>query len=298
MPELPDIVAYQEAIARHAQGAKLLKARIYRPFLVRTFSPPANTAEGLTLTSVERMGKRIVLVFEDRCFFVFHLMIAGRFTWSASPPLRASKFDLASFQFASGTLMLTEAGSKRRASLHIFATREEARTLDRGGLEPLDASLEQFALVLTRENRTLKRALTNPHAFGGIGNAYSDEILFEARLSPMRLTRSLDAAEIDRLFQATQSSLRHWTQVIRKEVGDGFPGRGKVTAFRKDFNVHGRYGQPCRACGMPVQRIVYAENEANYCARCQNEDRVLADRALSRLLKDDWPKTIEEMAGE
>jgi formamidopyrimidine-DNA glycosylase len=298
MPELPDIVAYQEAIARHAQGTKLLKSRIYRPFLVRTFSPPANAADGLTLTAVERMGKRIVLAFEDRYFFVFHLMIAGRFSWGLGPSMRPSKFELASLQFESGTLTLTEAGSKRRASLHIFESRAEARTLDRGGLEPLEAPLEQFELVLTRENRTLKRALTNPHAFGGIGNAYSDEILFEARLSPMRLTQSLNASEIKRLYEATRSSLRHWTEVIRKEVGDGFPGRGKVTAFRKDFNVHGRYGEPCRACGMPIQRIVYAENEANYCARCQNEDRVLADRALSRLLKDDWPKTIEDMAGE
>jgi formamidopyrimidine-DNA glycosylase len=298
MPEMPDIVAYQEALVRCARGRVLKKVRIYRPFLVRTYHPLPTSVEGRMLIGVERLGKRLLLAFEDDYFFVIHLMIAGRLLWLDRPLNRPSKVDLASFEFESGTLLFTEAGTKRRASLHVYGDRTSAIGQSRGGIEPLDASFEEFSAAILRENRTLKRALTNPAAFSGIGNAYSDEILFVAKLSPVRLTSSLKEEEVHRLYEATQSTLEHWIEVLRSQFKERFPGRGEITAFREDFNVHGRFGKPCRICGMPVQRIVYAENETNYCARCQNEDRVLADRALSRLLKSDWPRTIEEMAGD
>lgn len=298
MPELPDIVAYQEAIERVALHSNLIKVRIYRPFLVRSIEPPVSALDGKELTGVERIGKRIVLAFSDDFFLVIHLMIAGRFTWQGAPPTRPGKTDLASFEFETGTLVLTEAGTKRRASLYVVKGRDGLQEHARGGLDPLSISFEEFKSALTKENRTLKRILTNPSAFSGIGNAYSDEILFAAKLSPVRLTANLKEDEIERLRIATKETLEHWIAVLRKQFKTKFPGRGQITAFRDDFNVHGRFGKPCNVCGMPIQRIVHAENETNYCARCQNEDRVLADRALSRLLKEDWPRTIEEMVGD
>lgn len=298
MPELPDIVIYQEALQRAIGSSRLVKARIYRPFLVRSIQPPISEVEGKALMDVERIGKRVVLAFEEELFLVFHLMISGRFVWLASPPPRPAKTDLASFEFESGTLLLTEASTKRRASLYVVRGRDGLVEHNRGGLEPLTATAEEFKQALTQENRTLKRVLTNPRTFSGIGNAYSDEILFNARLSPVRLSCSLKEEEVERLRVTARDTLLHWTDVLRKQFKTKFPGRGGITAFREDFAVHGRFGKPCPVCGMPVQRIVHAENETNYCARCQNEDRLLADRALSRLLKDDWPKTIEEMVGE
>ncbi|MBC8065449.1 MAG: formamidopyrimidine-DNA glycosylase [Chlorobia bacterium] len=298
MPELPDIIAYQEAIQRVALGCRLVKARIYRPFLVRSIEPTVCALEGRELASVERIGKRLALGFGDDLFLVFHLMIAGRFLWAHQPPPKPSKSDLASFEFESGTLVMTEAGTKRRASLYVVRGRANLAEHDRGGVDPIDGDAASFAKALTLENRTLKRVLTNPSIFSGIGNAYSDEILFAARLSPVRLTGSLGPEDIERLRIATRETLLHWTDVLRREFKSKFPGRGQITAFRDDFNVHGRFGEPCNDCGMPIQRIVHAENETNYCARCQNEDRVLADRALSRLLKEDWPRTIEEMVGD
>jgi formamidopyrimidine-DNA glycosylase len=298
MPELPDIVAYQEAISRVALGEVLQRIRIYRPFLVRSVQPDIKTVEGKRLQAVERLGKRIVLCFEDELFLVIHLMIAGRFQWTANAPLRPAKTDLAAFEFQSGVLVLTEAGSKKRASLMVVQGRDQLETLSRGGIDPLTATIEQFQEVLRSENRTLKRVLTSPDKFSGIGNAYSDEILFAAKLSPVRLSRQLSDDEAQRLYVSTKETLERWIEILREQFGDKFPGRGQITAFRKDFFVHGRFGEPCRVCGMPIQRIVHAENETNYCARCQNEDRVLADRALSRLLKEDWPRTIEEMSGD
>ncbi len=298
MPELPDVVAYQEAIERVAVHGRLLKTHIYRPFLVRSIEPPISALDGQELINIERIGKRIVFGFPDDLFLVFHLMIAGRFLWQPQPPQRPGKTDLASFEFETGTLVMTEAGTKRRASLYVVKGRDGLKEHHRGGLDPLTIDAQTFTATLTQENRTLKRALTNPSFLSGIGNAYSDEILFAAKLSPVRLTGSLTRGEIERLRIATKETLEHWIKALRQQFKTKFPGRGQITAFRDDFNVHGRFGKPCTVCGMPIQRIVHAENETNYCARCQNEDRVLADRALSRLLKDDWPKTIEEMVGE
>jgi formamidopyrimidine-DNA glycosylase len=298
MPELPDIVAYVEAIDRFATGAKLIKARIFRPFLVRSLAPPISEIEGKRLVRVFRIGKRVVLQLEDDLFLVFHLMIAGRFLWQTKPIVRPAKVDQACLEFETGNLVLIEAGTKRRVSLYVVQGSEGLVEHGRGGMEPLDCSLDEFSAAVKRENRTLKRVLTNPSVFSGIGNAYSDEVLFEARLSPVRLSQSLKPEEVERLWKATRLCLEKWTETLRKEFKGRFPGKGQITAFRDDFNVHGRYRQPCRVCGMPIQRIVHAENETNYCARCQNEDRVLADRALSKLLKEDWPKTIEEMVGD
>lgn len=298
MPELPDIAAYVDALERYVLGRELLKARVFKPFLVRSLAPPVKDAEGRKVVGLSRLGKRIVMSLEGDLHLVFHLMIAGRFLWSAKPVLKPGKVELAAFEFEDGTLVMTEAGTKRRASLYVVQGAEGLKEHNRGGVEPLDASFDEFKAVLTRENRTLKRALTSPANFSGIGNAYSDEILFAARLSPVKLTQSLSDEEIERLRVATQETLKHWTEVLKKEFKGKFPGRGQITAFRDDFNVHGRFGQPCRVCGLPIQRIVHAENETNYCAKCQNEGRLLADRALSRLLKDDWPKTIEEMVGD
>jgi formamidopyrimidine-DNA glycosylase len=296
MPELPDITVYIEALERHVRGEVLEDLRIRTPFLLRTVDPPLSDVVGRRVTALRRMGKRIVFVLDDDLFIVLHLMIAGRLKWFAAGSKGAKgsgKSDLAAFDFAKGTLMLTEAGSKRRASLHLVRGEDALRAFDRGGLEPLDATLAQFSERLTSESHTVKRSLTDPRLFSGIGNAYSDEILHRARLSPVKLTRRLTPEEIERLFDATRATLVDWTERLRESTGTGFPE--KVTAFREGMAVHGRYGLPCPVCGMPVQRIRYADNETNYCARCQTEGRLLADRALSRLLKEDWPRSIDEL---
>ena len=298
MPELPDITVYIEALERHVQGRVLEDLRIRTPFLLRTVDPPLSALVGQCVTGLRRLGKRIVFALDDELFIVLHLMIAGRLKWHAPGSKGAKgsgKVDLAAFDFANGTLMLTEAGSTRRASLHIVRGAEALREFDRGGLELLDATLTQFAERLTSESHTVKRALTDPRLFSGIGNAYSDEILHRARLSPVKLTRRLTDEETRRLFDATRATLVEWTERLRAETGDGFPE--KVTAFREGMAVHGRYGQPCPVCGTAVQRIRYADNETNYCPRCQTEGRLLADRALSRLLREDWPRSIEALEG-
>lgn len=296
MPELPDVELYVTKLRERLIGAGLIKARIYSLFVVRSVDPPINTLVGKEVVGASRMGKRIVLQFEDSLYLVIHLMIAGRLLWDEKPaPLKApNKIVLAALEFSSGTLILTEAGSKRRASLTLVRGEEALKTLDPGGVEVRDIPLQQFTEVLQQENRTVKRALTDPHWFSGIGNAYSDEILHAARLSPMRLTRSLKPEEIERLHRAVEEVLTDWTARLLHQFEGKFPGKGQITAFRPDFAVHGKYNKPCPVCGKPVQRIVYADNEANYCAVCQNEGRLLADRSLSRLLKDEWPKMLEE----
>jgi formamidopyrimidine-DNA glycosylase len=293
MPELPDVTVYVEAIARRVVGVKFLDVALDHPFTLRSVEPPIAEVRDRTITGVRRVGKRIAIGTDNGIFLVVHLMIAGRFAWTDADSAKPPKRGLVSFRFTSGVLTLTEAGTKRRASLTLVRGEAGLAQLDRGGLEPLAASAEAFREALTRENRTLKRALTDPRLFSGIGNAYSDEILHAARLSPLRLTRALESAEIDRLRTAVTDTLVLWTDKLRREYGEAFPT--KVTAFRPDMAVHGKFGAPCPVCGAKVQRIVYAENECNYCARCQNEGRLLADRALSRLLKDDWPRTLEEL---
>lgn len=293
MPELPDVVVYVEALARRVVGEPIAGIRIASPFVLRTFDPPISAAVGKRVLGVERMGKRIVLALEDDLFLAFHLMIAGRLRWRAAGTKPPGKLGLAAFDFASGTLLLTEAGSKKRAALHLVRGRDALRAFAPAGLEVLDADLEAFRAVFLRERHTLKRTLTDPRLFSGIGNAYSDEILHRARLSPVRLNDQLDDGEIARLYDASRAVLLEWTDRLRSETGDDFPE--KVTAFRPEMAVHGRYRLPCPECGSPVQRIVHAENETNYCARCQTGGKLLADRALSRLLHDDWPRTIEEL---
>ncbi|HEX5436947.1 MAG TPA: DNA-formamidopyrimidine glycosylase family protein [Gemmatimonadaceae bacterium] len=295
MPELPDITVYVEALARRVAGETLTGVRIRTPFLLRSVEPPIAAAAGARVIGVQRMGKRIVMALEPDLFLVLHLMIAGRLAWKTRGAKPPGKIGLAAFDFSTGTLLLTEAGSTRRASLHLVRGHDSLARFDRGGLEVLDASLAGFAARLAAESHTLKRALTDPRLFSGIGNAYSDEILHRARLSPLQLTGRLTGEEVARLYQATRSTLREWTDRLRTRAGDGFPA--KVTAFREGMAVHGRYGQPCPVCGAPVQRIRYAENETNYCARCQTDGRLLADRALSRLLREDWPRRIEELEG-
>jgi len=282
MPELPDVVVYIEALERHVVGQRLDRLNLRSPFVLRSVDPPIDSINGRTIAGVRRIGKRIVLEFED-LFLVIHLMIAGRLRWRApgQKPGIGPKLILATFQFANGTLFFTEASSKKRASIQLVRGEPALRALDPGGLEPLDATLEQFHDALTRENHTLKRSLTDPHLFSGIGNAYSDEILHAARLSPLRLTRTLSDEECVRLYDATRATLRLWIDHLRAEVKDGFPE--KVTAFRPAMAVHGRFKQPCPVCGAPVQHIVYADNECNYCAKCQTGGRLLADRSLSRL---------------
>ena len=292
MPELPDIVVYQEALVRRVEGTALERVRLASPFLLRTVEPPLERVGGQTVAAVERVGKRIVLALDGELFLVLHLMIAGRLHWKEKGAQPPKKVGLAAFDFSSGTLTLTEAGTKKRASLHLVAGRRALEALDPGGIDVLEASWEQFASRLRAANHTLKRSLTDPRLFSGIGNAYSDEILHAARLSPLQLTWNLDEEEVSRLCEASQDVLRSWIARLRHEAGHNFPE--KVTAFRKDMAVHGRFGQPCPICGAPVQRIVYAENEANYCARCQTGGRLLADRALSRLLREDWPRRLEE----
>jgi formamidopyrimidine-DNA glycosylase len=293
MPELPDIVVYLERLRPRVLHQVLESVTMASPFLLRTVEPPVGEVEGQRVQDLLRVGKRIVFAFDGDLFLVLHLMIAGRLHWKprgAKPP---AKTGLAAFHFPAGTLILTEAGSKKRASLHLLRGRAALAAQDRGGLEVLDADQEAFRVALVRENHTLKRALTDPRLFSGIGNAYSDEILHAARLSPLGLTQRLDELEISRLFEATQRTLVDWTERLRREVGDGFPE--KVTAFREGMAVHGRFNQPCPVCGTRVQRIVYAENETNYCPTCQTGGKLLADRSLSRLLKDDWPRSMAEL---
>jgi formamidopyrimidine-DNA glycosylase len=293
MPELPDVTVYIESLRKRIQGSEFLRLRLANPFVLRTVEPGAAELAGKRVVGIERMGKRIVIALEDELFIVIHLMIAGRFKWLASGAKIPGKLGLAAFDFSTGTLLLTEAGSKRRASIHLFRGRDAVRAQDPGGIEVLEADLATFSRLLTQKRHTLKRALTDPHLFSGIGNAYSDEILHRARLSPVQMTTNLDAGEIERLFKATRETLADWTERLRSETGDGFPE--KVTAFREGMAVHGRYNQPCPDCRTPVQRIVHAENETNYCARCQTGGKLLADRALSRLLKGDWPRSIDEL---
>jgi formamidopyrimidine-DNA glycosylase len=293
VPELPDIEVYVEALAARVVGQPLAAVRLGSPFLLRSADPPLRAAEGKKVLAVRRLGKRIVLALEDDLFLVLHLMIAGRLHWKDAGAKLPGRAGLASFDFPAGSLVLTEAGTKRRAALHLVRGEAGLTALDRGGLEPLGASREDFEAALRRGNHTLKRALTDPSLFSGIGNAYSDEILHRARLSPVKLTSRLDADEVARLHGATQEVLGEWTARLRREAAGGFPE--KVTAFREEMAVHGRHRQPCPVCGTLVQRIVRAENEVNYCPRCQTGGQILSDRSLARLLKRDWPRTIEEL---
>jgi len=293
MPELPDVAIYLEALRARLPGRRLEGIRIASPFLLRTVSPPPESLAGRPVTDLRRLGKRIAIGVEGDLYAVLHLMIAGRLKWLDPGAAIPRRLGLAAFDFENGTLLLTEAGTRKRAALHIVEGEAGLHSLDRGGLEVLGADLAAFREALTRENHTLKRTLTDPRLLSGIGNAYSDEILHRARLSPMRLTSQLSGEEIERLFSATRETLEEWIERLRAQAGGEFPTG--VTAFRPEMAVHGRYRQPCPVCGTPVQRIAYAENECNYCPRCQTEGRVLADRALSRLLRKDWPRRIEEL---
>ena len=293
MPELPDIVVYIEALEKRILGERLDRVRIASPFLLRTATPPPRDVEGKVVLGLRRMGKRICIRLENDLWLVLHLMIAGRLHWKKRDARLSAPRGLAAFDFANGTLLWTEAGSRKRASLHIVAGDEALSALDPGGLEVLESDLKNFATVLTSANHTLKRALTDPRLFSGIGNAYSDEILFEARLSPLALTQKLKPEEIERLFAAVRSSLVEWIERLRLESGGKFPE--KVTAFRPEMSVHGRYKEPCRRCQTKIQRIRYASNETNYCPNCQTGGKLLADRALSRLLREDWPRTPEDL---
>ena len=293
MPELPDIVLYLEHLAPRVVNQTLERVVVRSPFLVRTFDPPISEAAGKRVLALRRMGKRIVFELEGGLFLVVHLMIAGRLRWKPPGTKPPGKVGLAAFEFASGVLILTEAGTKRRASVYLVKGEESLRQFDRGGLEVLDADSASFATRLRSESHTLKRALTDPRLFSGIGNAYSDEILHQARLSPLSRTGKLTDEEVNRLYHATRATLEHWIAKLREEEGEKFPE--KVTAFREGMAVHGRYKLPCPVCGTPVQRIRYADNETNYCAGCQTGGRLLADRAMSRLLKEDWPRSIDEV---
>ena len=293
MPELPDITVYVEALRRRLVGEPVEEVRVNTPFLLRTVDPPLNDLIGGVVRAVSRSGKRIVIELDDDLFVVLHLMIAGRLHWNARGAKGKSRSELAAFVFPRGTLTLTEAGSKRRASLSLVRGSAALAAFDRGGLEVLEATLDEFGERLRAENHTVKRSLTDPRLFSGIGNAYSDEILHRARLSPVKLTGRLTDDEIATLFTSVRATLIEWTDRLRAEAGDGFPE--KVTAFRPEMAVHGRYGLPCPACSAPVQRIRYADNETNYCARCQTGGKLLADRGLSRLLKQDWPRSLDEI---
>lgn len=293
MPELPDIVVYLEALRARVLGTELTGVRVKSPSVLRTFDPPYDAAVGKTVRGVRRVGKRVVFEFDDDLFVVIHLMIAGRLRWRAQGASIPKKVGLAGFDFDSGTLILTEQGTHKRAGVWVVKGSEALGELDRGGIEPLEMTPDEMSAALTRENRTIKRALTDPRLFSGIGNAYSDEILWRAQMAPTVRTRSMSSHDVARLHAAVQESLTEWVERLRSEVGDGWPE--KVTAFRPDMAVHGRYGEPCPRCGSPVQRIVYASNETNYCATCQTGGKLLADRSLSRLLKDDWPKTVDEL---
>lgn len=293
MPELPDILLYLHALRPRIVGRRIEGVRLASPFLLRSIDPPLSIVEGRTVVALHRLGKRVVIELDGDVFLVFHLMIAGRFRWAPAGTRIPGKVGLFALDFEHGTLVLTEAGTKRQASLHVVQGRAALAQHDRGGLEVLDADLATFERVLRTENHTLKRALTDPRLFSGIGNAYSDEILHAARLSPFKQTQSLSSDEVRRLFDAVRVTLTAWIDRLQRETGDQFPE--KVTAFREGMAVHGRYGRPCPDCGSPVQRIVYAANEANYCATCQTEGRLLADRSLSRLLREDWPRTLDEL---
>lgn len=295
MPELPDVVAYVECLQARLIGQRLERVQLVSPFLLRSVEPPPEAACGRVVTGIERLGKRIVIVFAQELRFVLHLMIAGRLRWAGPDARPPGRIGLAALGFGHGTLLLTEAASKKRAALQVVASAAEARRLAPAGLDVLTCSVEQFSAVLQRENHTLKRALTDPRLLDGIGNAYSDEILHAARLSPLQLTSRMSAAQLATLHRAAVNVLTHWIASLRREFAGRFPGPGDITAFRPGFAVHGRFGLPCPACGASVQRIVYADNETNYCARCQTQGRVLADRSLSRLLKADWPRTLEEL---
>jgi formamidopyrimidine-DNA glycosylase len=293
MPELPDVVAYIEALRPRITGARLERVRVLHPFLLRSVEPPLSDVVGRPVTGLRRLGKRIVIALEGERFVVLHLMIAGRLHWKPAGARPPGKIGLAAFDFPTGTLLMTEAGTKRRAAVYLARGEAALREHDPGGLELLEADLAAFRAALGRESHTLKRALTDPTLFSGIGNAYSDEILHRARLSPVKLTSQLTEEELGRLFAATRDTLTDWIERLSRQAGPGFPEG--VTAFREGMAVHGRYGKPCPVCGAPVQRIVYAENETNYCARCQTGGRLLADRALSRLLHRDWPRTLAEL---
>ena len=293
MPELPDITIYLEALSARVLGQPLEALRIGNPFLIRTIEPGPAELAGRRIVRFTRLGKRIVMELEGEIFLVLHLMIAGRLRWRERGAAIPGKVGLAAFDFPAGTVILTEAGSKRQASIHIVRGADAVKTLDPKGLEVLDADLATFSARLIESNHTLKRALTDPHIFSGIGNAYSDEILHAAKMSPMKMTSSLTEGEIATLYETTRATLLEWIRRLREDARGEFPE--KVTAFRKDMAVHGRYGQPCPVCGAPVQRIVYATNEANYCSRCQTGGRLLSDRAMSRLLKEDWPRTLDEL---
>ncbi len=294
MPELPDITVYVESLNRHAAGHVHERVRVISPSLLRTYDPPVSSLNGRLLCDVSSIGKRLVFRFEGEYYAIIHLMIAGRFKWTEDlhAPV-ARKVTHAAFDFDNGTLILTEAGTKKRAGLWVFRNAQDVADQNRGGIDPMTSSFEAFREALVRENRTMKRALTDPRILSGIGNAYSDEILWRARLSPVQRTRNLSDEEMRRLQEATVSTLAEWIERLRAETGEGFPT--KVTAFRKEMAVHGKYREPCPRCGAPVQRIVYASNETNYCATCQTGGKLLADRALSRLLGEDWPKTLEEL---
>jgi formamidopyrimidine-DNA glycosylase len=296
MPELPDIEVYLRRLEERVKGRRLLRVRLGSPFLLRTVTPPLAAVEGKTVERLRRVGKRVAFGFEGDLWLVIHLMISGRLHWKPEPlgaKLPGGKKTLAGFEFDSGSLTLTEASTQKRASLHVVEGEAGLAALDRGGLEPMTATLDQFDAALRRENRTLKRALTDPRLFSGIGNAYSDEILHRAKLSPAKLTSRATPEEAARLFEAVRAVLAEWTERLDRESTGKFPE--KVTAFRPEMAVHGRFGKPCPVCGASVQRIVYASNESNYCARCQTEGRLLSDRALARLLREDWPKTLEEL---
>ena len=293
MPELPDVTVYCEALEGRLLGRRLERAKLTSPFVLRSYDPPLDATFGRTVSGVRRIGKRIVMDLGDELFVVIHLMIAGRLHWRGPGEKKKPQGVIATFEFENGTLHFTEAGTRKRASLTVVRGEAALEALDPGGIEPLQSSFEAFDAALRRENHTLKRSLTDPHLFSGIGNAYSDEILHAAKLSPLKKTQQLSEEESRRLCQATKTTLASWTDILRAEAGERFPE--KVTAFREGMAVHGRFGKPCPVCDAPVQRIVYAENECNYCARCQTEGRLLADRSLSRLLKDDWPKSIDDL---
>jgi formamidopyrimidine-DNA glycosylase len=293
MPELPDILAYIEALEMRVVGQPLEAIQIHNPFVLRSVDPPLAEVCGIKVTHLRRLGKRVVFCLEHELYLVIHLMIAGRFRWKPAGTAIPGKVGLAAFDFDNGTLLMTEAGSKRQASLYFVRGEPALAEHDPGGIEPLQASLEDFARALRLENHTVKRSLTDPHLFSGVGNAYSDEILHAARMSPMKMTAQMSDAEIERLHGAVVDTLTTWRDRLIADAGDAFPE--KVTAFRDGMAVHGRYGKPCPVCDSPVQRIRYASNEANYCARCQTGGKLLADRSLSRLLKDDWPRSLEEL---
>jgi formamidopyrimidine-DNA glycosylase len=295
MPELPDVLTYVEALRSRIVGRPVESVRVASPFVLRSVEPPLSAVVGRAPGAVERLGKRIVVGFEDDLYLVFHLMIAGRFRWGKQGARPPGKIGLAAFDFANGTLLLTEASPKKRASIHLVRGADALAAHDPGGIDVLAADAAAFRAALVRENHTLKRSLTDPRLFSGIGNAYSDEILHAARLSPVAMTSRLSAEEIERLHQATHQVLQHWIVALRERFRASFPGPGDITAFRPEFAVHGRYRQPCPACGRAVQRIRHAENETNYCPQCQTGGRLLADRALSRLLKSDWPRSLDEL---